>query len=324
MSRSSLTQLAQIAACWLLWCAAYCWQPTPVAAQLRSNRAEPARPVNGAEQAIRAAAQAYAKAYNAGDARALAALWTEDGDYTDELGANFQGRGAIQEHFDRIFKEHSGVRLEVRTEGIRFLGPAVAIESGIAIATPPEGSATSARYTAVQVERDGAWLLASVRDAPHVATSNYEHLSDLDWLVGQWRADSPEGQLKVKYEWTANKNFLVRTYTVQQGDQLRRAGTQIIGWDPRGGQIASWHFDSDGGFGQDRWSQDGQQWFITADAVLRDGSESVATNILKPLDANRFTWHSIDRSLNSAPLPDTEAITLNRVAAAPDNQPSNR
>ncbi len=45
----------------------------------------------GDEAAIRASAEAYEKAFAAGDAKAIADEWTEDGELVDELGQQFKG-----------------------------------------------------------------------------------------------------------------------------------------------------------------------------------------------------------------------------------------
>lgn len=285
---------------------------------LQRAEAQQARPTAGKaptadEQAVRAAAQAYAKAYNAGDAKALAALWTVDGDYTDEAGREFRGRAEIEKLFTATFAAESHMRLEVQTDSVRFLSPDVAIETGTAWAIPAHGNPTSARYSAVQVKRDGNWLLASVHDSGRVAESNSEYLRGLDWLVGQWQSDNGDQRLTVKVEWIGNKNFLSRTFSTESGGKVQRTGTQIIGWDPRAGEIFSWHFDSDGSFGRDRWNKQGARWFIETQGVLRSGAGSSSTNILTPIDANTFSWQSADRMVDGAALPDTEAVKLTRV-----------
>jgi uncharacterized protein (TIGR02246 family) len=288
---------------------------TVVTAQAQPQTAKtPLKPASADDQAIRAAAQAYAAAYNAGDAKALAALWTPDGDYTDEDGNILQGREAIEQHFAAIFASTPGVKLDVRTQSIRYLSPDVAIENGIARATPEHGYPTTAQYSAVQVKQNGKWLLASVRDVRHLAETNHEYLAGLEWLVGNWQADNGEERLTVRFDWIPNKNFLVRTYSLEKGGKALRSGTQIIGWDPRTKEITSWQFDSDGGFGQDHWYKQGARWYITAEGVLRDGGETSATNIITPIDANNFSWQSTDRTADGVALPDTQPVKLTRVA----------
>lgn len=287
-------------------------------AAAQQTAARPNAPAASAsdDQAIRAAGQAYAKAYNAGDAKALAALFTADAEYTDEFGNVFKGRAEIEKLFAGIFASSPGAKLEIEPESIRMLGNNVALENGVARATPAHGNPSMTNYSAVQVKQEGHWLIASVRDTKRVPASNEEYLKALEWLVGQWHAESSDEKLSVRVDWIPNKNFLLRSYSVEKGGKQVRSGTQIIGWDPRIDEITSWHFDSDGGFGEDRWYKRGNRWFIASVGVLRDGAETTATNIITPIDGNSFTWQSTQRAIGGAALPDTEAVKLTRSPAA--------
>ena len=46
--------------------------------------------------AVRKTADAFAKAFNAGDARAVAAFWTKDGEYIGPDGAEVRGRDELE------------------------------------------------------------------------------------------------------------------------------------------------------------------------------------------------------------------------------------
>src|SRR5262245_13909676 len=58
------------------------------------------------EAAIRASIAAFTKAYNAGDAKAVAAQFTPDGQIVDKEGNTTEGREAIAETFKELFKEN--------------------------------------------------------------------------------------------------------------------------------------------------------------------------------------------------------------------------
>lgn len=264
------------------------------------------------EQAIRATAEAYIKAFNAQDAQALAALWTIDGDYMDETGEIYKGREAIARRFADLFQEASPAKLEIDVESVSFLSPDVALENGTARVTPSQGEPTSARYTAVHVKRDGRWMLASVRDSAPIQESGPAKLKQLAWLIGQWTASGDDQSMQTKCEWIAGERFISRAYSISRGGKVVRSGLQIIGWDPLGGQIVSWQFDSEGGFGSGSWTRDGRRWLITSIGTLPDGTETLATNILAPLDADSFTWQSTGRVVGGATLPDTEPVKLTR------------
>ena len=84
------------------------------------------------EKAIRATAEQFTKAFNAANVKAVGALWATDAEYTDESGQSFQGREAIEKEYADCFQQHPGAAMTVTIESIRFLGPDIAVEKGIA------------------------------------------------------------------------------------------------------------------------------------------------------------------------------------------------
>jgi uncharacterized protein (TIGR02246 family) len=268
------------------------------------------------EKAIRKSQDGYVAAFNAGDAKALAAFWTTDGEFTDVEGKTFKGREAIAKEFASFFAESKGMKLEIHTDSLRFITPDVALESGTArIIRESDGDSHVTSYHVVHSKRDGQWLLASVRESIHVASSNYERLRSLEWLVGNWVAKNGEKSLEISCEWTAKRNFILRKYALKSAGGTDKSGLQIIGWDPAAGAIRCWTFDSDGGFGSGQWNKDGKRWAIKEDGVTRDGAQSTATNILTPVDHDNFHWQSVSRTLDQVRLDDTAIIKVTRVKA---------
>ncbi len=269
------------------------------------------------EKAIRQTADEFAKAFNAGDAKAVGLLWALDSEYIDESGQSFQGRAVIEKEYAAVLEQHRGAIMTITIESIRFLAPDIAMEKGVARVKSPGGIAdTAARYTVVHAKRDGKWTMVFGRDAPYVAASNEDYLKDLEWLIGDWNPEAKDQPLRLHFEWMAQKNFIKNTYTVTKDGQSTLTGGQIIGWNPKRGRIVSWHFDAQGGFGEDVWTKDGSKWVIEATGVLRDGSESTAVNVVTPLDANSFTWQSVRRTLDGVGLPDTPPVKIVRVPSA--------
>src|SRR6516162_2630335 len=110
-------------------------------------------------------AQAFVEAFEKGDAKAVAAFWTEDGDYVDLSGRRLQGRPAIEDAFKDFFAENKGLKLRIDVNSVRFVTPDIAIEDGITSLISPDGTSPShARYTNVHVKKDGQWVLESVRE----------------------------------------------------------------------------------------------------------------------------------------------------------------
>src|SRR5262249_8670714 len=108
------------------------------------------------ETAIQKNAEAFIEAFQKGDARAVAAFWTTDGDYTDQTGRNLKGREAIEKAFQGFFAENKDLKLRIDSQSLRFVTPDVAIEDGTTEVMAPDGSPPSrARYTIVHVKKDG-------------------------------------------------------------------------------------------------------------------------------------------------------------------------
>ncbi|MFZ1935085.1 MAG: SgcJ/EcaC family oxidoreductase [Thermoguttaceae bacterium] len=282
---------------------------TPSATQTPANQAD--------EKAIRATAEDFLRAFNAGDAKAVGALWAADAEYTDESGKSYQGRAAIEKEYVDFFKEHPGATMTVRIESVRFLGPDIAVEKGIAqVKFPSADARLGSRYTVVHARRDGKWIMVVGRDAPYVPGSNEDYLKDLEWVIGDWAIDAKDRPLRLHFEWMAQRNFIKNTYILTKDGKETLTGGQIIGWNPKLGRIVSWHFDAQGGFGDDVWTKDGAKWVIEATGVFRNGSESAAVNIVTPIDANSFTWQSVKRTLDGVSLPDVKPVKIVRVHPA--------
>ena len=173
------------------------------------------------EKAIRATADEFVKAFNAADAKAVAALWAPDAEYVDESGESFQGRAAIEKLYAEVFQQHHGAIMTVKIESIRLLGPDVALEKGVAWVKSPGGLAdTAARYTVVHCKRDGKWIMVFGRDAPYVPASNEDYLKDLEWLIGDWIPEAKDQPLRLHFEWMAQRNFIKNTYTVTKEGEI--------------------------------------------------------------------------------------------------------
>ena len=112
--------------------------------------------------AIRLAAQAFAKAYNAGNAKAIAQLFAADGEIVNEEGESTRGRAAIEGAFAGIFKEHPKTHIDLVSESIRFPSPNMAVEDGTATVTyGVDEPAQHSPYSVVYTREDGKWLTAT-------------------------------------------------------------------------------------------------------------------------------------------------------------------
>ena len=289
----------------LLTAALVCWSlASAVGAEADRQAAD--------ETAIRKAVESYIAAFNLGDSRALAALWTPAAVYTNPLsGEQVVGREAIEKQFAAILAKAKSVKLEAKTDSIQFISPSVAVERGTAKVIRPDQAPEESQYTAVYVKRDAQWLLDRVteEDVP-VVTSHYDQLKELEWMIGRWVDQDDDATVVTECNWTRSNNFMARSFTVKIRDRIDMAGMQVIGWDPATKQIRSWVFDSDGGFGQATWKRKGNRWYVQQSGVLPDGRKSSSVNIITRLDDNTCTFQSVNRMVDDELLPNIEEIKV--------------
>jgi uncharacterized protein (TIGR02246 family) len=259
--------------------------------------------------------EAFVEAFHKGDARALAAFWTPNGDYTDETGRHLKGREAIEKAFEQYFAENKGLKLRIESQSLRFVTPDVAIEEGITEVISPNGGPPSRdRYSIVHVKREGQWLLGSVQDVAFVPPSNREHLHGLAWAIGDWAGEAGQGEAeRLAVTWAENENFVIANFARTSGDTPVAGATQWIGWDPLEKRVRSWVFDATGGFGEGSWTQDGNKWVVKTHSVLQDGKKATATHIVTHVDADTLSLQARDRTVEGKPIPDGPEIKLKRV-----------
>jgi uncharacterized protein (TIGR02246 family) len=275
---------------------------------------KPAQPESAEMAAVRKTADAFARAFNAGDARAVAAFWTKDGEFIDARGETTRGRDAIEKSYVAFFKQHPKAHIEVDIESVRLLGRYTALEEGkLKLTLPGDTQPGISRYSVLHVRQEDGWHMASVREwvpDPQALVS----LKDVAWLLGAWTAKGPEGEIHITYKWDEDKAFLRGRYVLSKGDKVLNAGTQIIGKNPGGG-LRSWVFDKSGSFGESVWWRDEKRWVIEAVGTLPDGSESTAVNVLIPLNQDAFTWQAIERTVAGSPTLGTPPVKVTRMKA---------
>jgi uncharacterized protein (TIGR02246 family) len=269
------------------------------------------------EEAVKAAAQQLAKAFESGNEKALTALFTEEAEYVDEDSDPVQGREALAKAYKDLFADRKEVKAQAKTEKIRFLGKDTAIEEGTFTVTAKDSSPNKSRYSALHVRQEGKWLIALLKEWAD-DEEEQPKLEDLSWLIGTWETAGPEMTARTTYSWTANKAFIRADFTITSKKEGEKptSGTQVIGVDPAVGQIRAWLFGSDGGIGESTWSRDGQRWTIESIGTLADGEHTSAVNFMAQEGKDAFTWKSVERHLAGERLPDIATVTVKRVADA--------
>lgn len=285
---------------------------------LMSSAAISAAEVSPADKsAIEATAKAFVTAYDAGNAKAIAALWTTNGEYS--LGNQMlKGRAEIQKLYEEHFRASPGSKMEVRIESVRSLAPNLLLEEGVASVSGGGVNSASA-YTAVHTKVDGKWQMASVRESEVPLPPEPESLDKIANLIGNWKAKGDAADVTVKFEWMHDKNFLRAETTVHpkgKADGLP-GGMQIVGVDPLSGKIVSWSFTADGGHGYGVWTKSGNRWVIATQGATSDGATTTATNVFYQPHADVLSWQSVNRTVDGQALPNTEEIVLERLAVNP-------
>ncbi len=280
-------------------------------AQTQPQRDASREASSATEAAVRKSAEAYCESFNQRDAKAIAAHWDQDALYVNEDGERFQGREAIEKEHEQFFQLNPEATLTLEIESIRTINENTAIEEGIATLGPqPVGAPRIAsRYVAIHVKKGSQWLIAEMRDSRIDLGLEPAKLSELDWLVGTWAAESTGTRLRVTYQWMDGKKFLMRRHEGKRADSDQvMSGIEIIGLDPASQQITSWLFSSDGSTASATWLPTKDGWQSTYEGNLADGTSTFAINTLSRSTDKGWKWQSTQRSAGTDRLPDTPEV----------------
>jgi uncharacterized protein (TIGR02246 family) len=266
------------------------------------------------EKAIKALLDTFTKAFNAGDASAVAATYTETAIVVDELGERTEGRAAIRDQYADSFAANPKSKISIQVDSFRFLGAETALEEGrttLTLASEPEAPVIT-RFTTVYVKQDNKWLQSAVRDEAARDLTAHDHLKQLEWLIGEWVNESQDAVVNTTCKWAKGGNFIDREFTMKTKGKAVLSGTQRIGWDPVRRQFKTWIFDSEGGHGEGYWTRNGNEWVIKVEGVNQDGLHASATNIITRLGKDRMSWQSVDRTLGSSAIPGIDEFVVVR------------
>jgi uncharacterized protein (TIGR02246 family) len=269
------------------------------------------------EKAIRSVDEAFVRDYNKGDSKALAAYFTDDAEAIEADGERLQGRDLIEQRFVETFQSSPGLKIGLEIAGIRLLSPDAAKEEGRTTITPAKGAPISRVYTVLFVKRDGRWLISSIREESEEPVRPHERLKELEWMVGEWVDEGSDSEVRVDCRWSEDANYLLRHFTVKRHGKPVVTVSQRIGWDPLAKQIRSWEFDSQGGFGEGRWSRDGERWIIKHTGVRPEGTTASSTNLMLRERPDLVRWAATDRVLGEEAIANEETYVMVRVPPPP-------
>lgn len=269
---------------------------------------------------IRKASETLVKAFDAGNAEALADQFLPKGEFVDEVGNLYQGKPELLAAFQKFFTAFPNAKLTLSVDSVRVLGASLAVEEGIRVITAGKnlGDRAQLRYVAIRSkDANGRWLIASLRESSDdPLPTPHERLQGLAWLVGDWVNEGSDGKVRISYRWSEDKNFLLGDYQIEVKGKPGMKSTQRLGWDPLAGRVRSWLFDADGGFSEGAWTATEDGWLVKSNSVNPDGATGSATLLVTQQTADRFVIKGTHRIVGEQPEPDFEITVSRRPPAA--------
>jgi uncharacterized protein (TIGR02246 family) len=109
--------------------------------------------------------------WNARDAAAWGALFTDDGTLVGFDGSPVDSRASITEHLAQVFADHEPAAYVARVREVRELGPGVALLRAVAGMVPPGESTIKPEVNTIHVlvaveTTDDGWRVAHLQSTP--------------------------------------------------------------------------------------------------------------------------------------------------------------
>jgi uncharacterized protein (TIGR02246 family) len=276
----------------------------------RGDDKEPARAEDQA--AVRARLQEFLKALAKGDAKQVAAFWTATGEYMSGDDLTLRGRDNIEKAYAEHLKKKQPGAVELDHDSVRFLSEDAAIQEGVFLVKRPNPAERSRhRFSALFVRVKGQWHFGLLREWEEGPS-----LQELAWLVGTWSFKTDGSEVRMAFEWTDNKTFLLARFTMKQEDRTV-TGVQLLALDPATKSLKSWTFESDGSLGEAVWTRTEKGWTAKSTGVTPDGEKVRAKSMITPIDENSYTWQSTDRTIDDEKAPDIGPVKVVRERKGP-------
>jgi uncharacterized protein (TIGR02246 family) len=154
----------------------------------RSAQRKPVRDTAAEEAAIRAIPMHMIEAWNAGDAAAFAAAFSDTADFVAFEGTHLKGRRAIVEFHQPLFDTQlKGTRLEGDVQFVRFLTPDVAVmhaRCGVILAGRDRPIASRESMQLFVAQRNArAWRVEAMLNARRLTLEQQTLADDLESLA---------------------------------------------------------------------------------------------------------------------------------------------
>ena len=260
-------------------------------------------------EAIMKSARDFAEAFNRGDAKAAASMYTENGESREADGRMFVGQAAIEKAFADSFKASPGVKVEVLVRSVRFPAKDLAIEEGLLrFSRGPKPLPETTSYTALHVREGGVWRMAQTTESG----GGIDRLEDLEWLLGDWTTQAPSGAIAFSFTRDPKSPAIIGKFTRTPLGKATINGSIRIAVDPTTGRIHSSGSEDNGSFSHATWTCDGKSWILDVHGFTVFGAPASERILLQRATPNSITWRAVDRMMGSADFPDTVPLQLMR------------
>lgn len=242
-------------------------------------------------------------------------MWSADASLTlPETNEEVKGRKAIYELYKNKFDSDKDTKITIIQKKLELQDSNEAVGRGFIKILHRGEKEQQVAFKAYFVKEDGSWLLDGLEEIDlEAAPSNYDHLKELSWLVGQWHDADDDADIEFNTDWDKNKNFLTQRFKVNILDQEEIEGQMVIGWDSSTKNVRSWVFDSDGAFGNGVWSKTNEGWSVAMKYTLNDGSQASATHLYTNIKDNSYLFTSIDREIDDTILPNVDPVEIIKI-----------
>ena len=263
---------------------------------------------------IRSSAVRFAHAFASKNADAIAAEWTADGTYVDDVGQVYVGREAIRRLYQTYFQATPQRQdIDVQVDSVAMTGPNVAVEKGRSALIDAKGHHISqAPYLAIHSKVGNTWPITQFVEYPSKELS--VSTPDLNWLLGTWKSTSGDKTVTLSNRLSSGGRFILSEFTGSEGD--KRGDLMVTGPNPTNGHLDCWIFDTTGGVGKGRWTYDNGLWYLRSLRVEPDGKRVILTHVLTPDGTSSFDWRTTNRIVDGKVLPDTPPTHVTKVSEA--------
>jgi len=257
---------------------------------------------------LRAAAAAYAAAWNARDEAALAAQWVANAELA-EGGTRIRGRDAIVRSIRGWRERHPEAALDLDVTDVELLTGTLARVRGVMRFTPAAGGPpVASRFDTLRALDEGAWRIVESVVEPAAAAA----LDDLGWLVGSWQAVAADGtRVEAAFERAAGPFCILGRTRLSPAAGGPVEAVLALHPDPERGLVRAWVVDSTGARAEGVVESDGTAVHLAFDgttAATAAGRRSRWVRMIIPTGADGFTMHDVDRTLDGAALSDAPPI----------------